>query len=121
MSRKDIQAVIVATPNYLHKEPVLAAAAHGLNVFCEKPIALSYGCLLYTSPSNGADTMKSFILPIVTLALPGAAEILRLTRSTMLEVIRQDYIRTARADVYKRQPVCGHSAGLSGACSPSCS
>ena len=48
-------------------------------------------------PSNGADTMKSFILPIVTLALPGAAEILRLTRSTMLEVIRQDYIRTARA------------------------
>ena len=44
-------------------------------------------------PSNGADTMKSFILPIVTLAL----EILRLTRSTMLEVIRQDYIRTARA------------------------
>ena len=28
-------------------------------------------------PSNGADTMKSFILPIVTLALPGAAEILR--------------------------------------------
>ena len=41
--------------------------------------------------------MKSFILPIVTLALPGAAEILRLTRSTMLEVIRQDYIRTARA------------------------
>ena len=43
VSRKDIQAVIVATPNYLHKEPVLAAAAHGLNVFCEKPIALSYG------------------------------------------------------------------------------
>ena len=55
--------------------------------------ALKLGLL----PSNGADTMKSFILPIVTLALPGAAEILRLTRSTMLEVIRQDYIRTARA------------------------
>jgi len=48
-------------------------------------------------PSNGADSFKSFILPIVTLALPGAAEILRLTRSTMLEVIRQDYIRTAKA------------------------
>ena len=42
VSRKDIQAVIVATPNYLHKEPVLAAAGHGLHVFCEKPIALSY-------------------------------------------------------------------------------
>ena len=42
VSRKDIQAVIVATPNYLHKEPVLAAASHGLHVFCEKPIALSF-------------------------------------------------------------------------------
>ena len=42
VSREDIQAVIVATPNYLHKEPVLAAARHGLNVFCEKPIALSF-------------------------------------------------------------------------------
>lgn len=41
-SRPDVDAVIVATPNYLHKEPVLAAARHGKNVFCEKPIALSY-------------------------------------------------------------------------------
>jgi len=48
-------------------------------------------------PSNGADTARAFILPIVTLSLPGAAEITRLTRSTMLEIIRQDYIRTARA------------------------
>lgn len=40
--RPDVNAVIVATPNYLHKEPVLAAARHGKNVFCEKPIALSY-------------------------------------------------------------------------------
>lgn len=42
VSRKDIKAVIVATPNYLHKEPVIQAAAHGLHVFCEKPIALNY-------------------------------------------------------------------------------
>ena len=41
-SRADVDAVIVATPNYLHKEPVLTAARHGKNVFCEKPIALSY-------------------------------------------------------------------------------
>ena len=44
-SREDVDAVIVATPNYLHKEPVIAAAKHGKHVFCEKPIALSYaGC-----------------------------------------------------------------------------
>lgn len=42
VSREDIQAVIVATPNYLHKEPVIRAAKHGIHVFCEKPIALSY-------------------------------------------------------------------------------
>lgn len=40
--RNDVQAVIVATPNYLHKEPVLKAAKHKVHVFCEKPIALSY-------------------------------------------------------------------------------
>lgn len=42
VSREDIDCVIVATPNYLHKEPVIKAAEHGKNVFCEKPIALSY-------------------------------------------------------------------------------
>lgn len=40
--REDVQAVIVATPNYLHKEPVVCAAKHKKNIFCEKPIALSY-------------------------------------------------------------------------------
>lgn len=41
-SREDVDTVIVATPNYLHKEPVIKAAQHGKNVFCEKPIALCY-------------------------------------------------------------------------------
>lgn len=41
-ARSDVDAVLVACPNYLHKEPVLAAARHKKHVFCEKPIALSY-------------------------------------------------------------------------------
>ena len=41
-SREDVDAVIVASPNYLHKEPVIKAAEHGVHVFCEKPIALSF-------------------------------------------------------------------------------
>ncbi|MBI9048753.1 MAG: ABC transporter permease [Anaerolineaceae bacterium] len=48
-------------------------------------------------PSNGVDTWRHFVLPTITLSMGGAAGLLRLTRSTMLETIRQDYIRTARS------------------------
>ena len=48
-------------------------------------------------PSSGASRWYYFILPVATLALPNSAILLRLTRSTLLETIRQDYIRTARA------------------------
>ena len=48
-------------------------------------------------PPNGADTWKHYILPVITCSLPYLAIIMRLTRSAMLETIRQDYIRTARA------------------------
>jgi predicted dehydrogenase len=41
-AREDIDAVVVASPNWAHAEPVIAAARHGKHVFCEKPIALSY-------------------------------------------------------------------------------
>lgn len=40
--REDIEAIIVASPNAYHKEPVLQAARQKKHVFCEKPIALSY-------------------------------------------------------------------------------
>lgn len=55
--------------------------------------SLRFGLL----PSSGIDSWQGFILPIVTLTLSGSASLLRLTRSTMLETIRADYIRTARA------------------------
>ncbi|MCL2852900.1 MAG: ABC transporter permease [Defluviitaleaceae bacterium] len=48
-------------------------------------------------PAFGASTWEHFILPVITLSIPSAASLLRLTRSTMLETINQDYIRTARA------------------------
>ncbi len=47
-------------------------------------------------PANGS-TPQGLILPIVTLALYPTAYITRLTRSSMLDVLGQDYIRTARA------------------------
>ncbi len=48
-------------------------------------------------PVSGAETWKSFVLPGVTLGFLSMAAIARVTRSSMLEVIRQDYIRTARS------------------------
>jgi len=48
-------------------------------------------------PATGANSWKNFVLPIVTLAASAAATQTRTTRSSMLEVIRQDYIRTALA------------------------
>ena len=47
-------------------------------------------------PANGA-TSQGLILPVITLALYPMAYITRLTRSSMLDVLGQDYIRTARA------------------------
>lgn len=48
-------------------------------------------------PSFGVDSWKSFILPMLTLAAVYGSTMLRFTRSSMLETIRQDYIRTAKA------------------------
>ncbi len=48
-------------------------------------------------PSNGVDTWKHYILPVTIFGVSNAAGLLRLTRTTMLEAIRQDYVRTARA------------------------
>ena len=46
-------------------------------------------------PSGWGDSWRQIILPVVTLGTGGAAIIARMTRSSMLEVIGQDYIRTA--------------------------
>lgn len=48
-------------------------------------------------PSVGADSFKHLVLPAITLGANSTAIIARMTRSSMLEVIRLDYIRTARA------------------------
>ena len=48
-------------------------------------------------PVGGAGSLTHLILPAVTLALPSIAMISRMTRSSVLEVLREDYVRTARA------------------------
>jgi len=48
-------------------------------------------------PSVGSSTWKHFLMPSAALAASQMATLIRMTRSTMLEVVRQDYIRTAKA------------------------
>ncbi|HPE65577.1 MAG TPA: ABC transporter permease, partial [Synergistales bacterium] len=48
-------------------------------------------------PSSGFDSWKNLIMPTIVLGIQTMAVIARMTRSSMLEVIRQDYVRTAKA------------------------
>ena len=56
-------------------------------------------------PPSGLATPSAWILPIITLGTGSAALVMRITRSSMLEVIRQDYIRTARAKGQKESVI----------------
>lgn len=60
-------------------------------------------------PANGA-AQYGLVLPIITLSLYPMAYITRLTRSSMLDVLGQDYIRTAKAKgVSRRKIIFGHA------------
>ncbi len=48
-------------------------------------------------PSGGLDTAKSYVMPVIALAVGPMANIARLTRSSLLDVLRQDYLDCARA------------------------
>ena len=52
---------------------------------------------LHLLPSTGAVGFKSLILPAITCGTGNMAALTRITRSSMLDVLRQDYLRTARA------------------------
>jgi peptide/nickel transport system permease protein len=56
-------------------------------------------------PSSGRGGWENMLLPAVTLGLFTTARITRLTRSGMLEVLNQDYIRTARAKGVANPPI----------------
>jgi len=60
-------------------------------------LMLIFGIWLGILPLSGYSGLKSLILPLLALALPSLAGILRLTRSEVLEVLREDYVLTAYA------------------------
>lgn len=88
----------------LHWLPVSGRIQIGL-----EPTKITGLYLLDSLLTHNMDSFKSalqhLILPAVALASYSTAIIARMTRSTMLEVVRQDYVRTARAKGLSERPV----------------
>ncbi len=68
-------------------------------------LIIAFALKLGWFPSGGMEGIRSLILPAFTLAVASTASITRTTRSSMLEVIRQDYINTAKAKGVSRSIV----------------
>lgn len=61
-------------------------------------------------PTTGADGFMNLVLPAFTLGTSVAAVVARFTRSSMIEVLKEDYIRTARAKGLKEKAIVwGHA------------
>jgi peptide/nickel transport system permease protein len=79
-------------------------------------LVLVFAVQLGWLPSGGQESWRHAILPVITLGLGGAAVLARFTRSAMLEVLGQPYIRTASAKgVPWHRVVIGHALPNAGA------
>jgi oligopeptide transport system permease protein len=102
----------------------MSAAVTGISVpsFVIGPVLmLVFAIVLKWLPTSGwidgRNGLKTLIMPAITLSLAQFAYIARLTRASMLETLRSDYIRTARAKGLST-PVIIFKHALKGACLP---
>jgi ABC-type dipeptide/oligopeptide/nickel transport system permease component len=73
-------------------------------------LILLFAVNLHWFPAIGAGSWKHLVLPAAALALEGTALTARMTRSSTLEVLRQDYVRVARAKGLRENKVIyGHA------------
>lgn len=89
-----------ARPNSWIDASTLAVALIGIslpNFVIGTGLLLTFGVWLGMFPVGGLQSPLGLVLPAVTLSLPFAAYIARLTRMGMLESLSSDYVRTARA------------------------
>ncbi|MGI6157218.1 MAG: ABC transporter permease [Saccharofermentanales bacterium] len=68
-------------------------------------LMLLFSLYLDWLPETGSSSFAHFILPALTLSASNIAQIMRMTRSSMLEVVGQDYIRTAKAKGAKKNQI----------------
>lgn len=117
-----ILAVLVAVPagivSAIKRDSLYDNAFMFLSVFAQSvPIfwlgivmILVFSVQLHWLPTSGRGTLRQLILPGIALATYISALLARLTRSCMLEVLMQDYVRTARAKGLRELSVtCRHA------------
>jgi len=81
-----------------HGVTTLAILGVCIPTFVTAPIlVLVFASWLGWLPTGGLSDIRGYVLPVTVLALPQIAIISRLTRSGMVEVLRSNYVRTARA------------------------
>ena len=102
-------AILIAIPvgllSAVYRNTMLDHAAMGLALVGQSAPTFFLGILFILLisvnagllPTSGRGDWRHLVLPAVTLGLFGMASVARITRSSMLEVLRADYIRTARA------------------------
>ena len=73
-------------------------------------LQIIFGLKLNLFPISGFDSPVAYILPSIALGTRYAGSIARITRTSMLDVIKQDYIRTARAKGVTRSALIIHHA-----------
>jgi peptide/nickel transport system permease protein len=68
-------------------------------------LMMTFAVKIKVFPLNFSGKFISFVLPAFAAAMPGMANLIRMTRSTMLDVLRADYVTTARAKGLPRNTV----------------
>ena len=74
-------------------------------------LIFAFSLLLRWLPSSGYGSWQQFVMPVATLGASSAALLARLTRSSMLDTLHQDYVRTARSKgLSERAVILAHVA-----------
>ena len=73
-------------------------------------MVLLFSLKLNWLPSGGIEGWQSMVMPAISIGFGCCANIMRITRSSMLEVIRTDYIRTAKSKGVKKRDIIGKHA-----------
>lgn len=73
-------------------------------------LIMIFAVTLHLLPASGVETVQGYIMPMLCIGLSSVASYTRVTRSSMLEVLGEDYIRTARAKGQTENNITFHHA-----------